>query len=178
MQATGNTVKAHTAILDRFDANAIVNGRMFFTLFPLRKATLITGVTMLNFTGGNYTASNTNGVAIYSISGTDLIKQREGTSGTFFQSANNAALSINLSSSITLAAGAYVFAYVWSASATTTAPRPYQLLQSLNPEQSSLFIGDYQVPISSFKDGETTFPSTIAINTLARNNRSGYARFY
>lgn len=179
MQATGSNIKAHTAIIDRIDVvGTITSGRMYFTLFLLRKATLITSVSMINNFGGNYTPTNTNGVAIYSISGTDLIKQREGINPNFFQSANNTRISVNLTTPLNLPAGLYVFAYIYSASAAVSVPRPYQLVSSINVEQSTVFLDNYQIPMLSFRDGLTNFPATIAISSLTRIQRAGYARFY
>ena len=180
LQAKGSTIKAHTQILDGFDGNGgITSGKIYCSLFSLRKAITITTVTMLNLLGGNYTPSNTNGVAIYSISGTNLVKEAEGLNANFFQSTNNAEISVNLTSPLTLQAGLYVFAYLYHASAAANVPRPYQLLSTVNSEQSTLFYENFHVPyLSTVSGSATSFPATIAISNLIRNKRAGYARFY
>ena len=87
-------------------------------------ATTITGVKWFQIIQGNYTASNYNGVGIYSYSGGTLTLQASSTDdGNIWKGSVNSNQSKAFSSPYSAAAGVYYIGAIYSSSAQTTAPQ-------------------------------------------------------
>lgn len=95
----------------------------FFVAYHLPNAQTITGVRWLQTTNGNYTASNYNGVGLYSYSGGTLTRVAQSTNdGTIWQPGSVGWKSKAFSATYSASAGTYFVAMLYSSSAVTTGP--------------------------------------------------------
>jgi hypothetical protein len=110
--------------IDRVTTNAgLTSTELRFTPVYIPYAQTITGVKWWQVTAGVYTASNYNGVGLYSYSGGTLTLVASSTDdGAIWKAASGTLGSKAFSSTYNAAAGLYFIATLHSRSATTTAP--------------------------------------------------------
>lgn len=167
-QAFGSPVLAQTMPMRAINTVVTpVSQTVYFTGIYYRNTGTITGVKWLQSTKGNYTASNYNGVGIYSYSaGTLTLVASSTNDGATWQTATNGTLgSKAFSSTYSAIAGAYVIGFVYSASAATTAP----ILGAGPALIAGASIGDFtnSAKITGQLATQTALPTSLAMSTIS-----------
>ena len=135
----------------------------------VRKSTLVTGYYFVNSVAGVYTASNINGLCLYSKSGTTYTK----VTGSEVDDPNmwtyTNLVQKPLSAPITLQIGVYKLCWMFSSSATTTTPQILcQGAFANTASVSKLFsVTDY---VTCKWVAQTTFPATFVTGTFSTQN--------
>lgn len=103
--------------------NVLVSQRLSFVAVYISKPTLITGVKWYQNIQGVYTASNFNGVGLYSYAAGTLTQIATSTNnGNIWKAASGGLRSQAFTGTLTVQPGIYFVAFVYSASAATTVP--------------------------------------------------------
>lgn len=143
----------------------LIDGTANWQAFYLPSATVITGVKWLHRTGGSYTADEYNGIGLYSVSGTNYTKVAETTNnGDIWKSSGYALETAAFSTPYSAVPGMYYVAFVWNASATSTAPSIYCWNGSVGISQ--LLTGTNAHRISGTVNTQTTLPATETAGDL------------
>lgn len=103
---------------------ALGDGYAYFSPIYIPTAATITGLRMVQFTNGDYTADNTNQVGLYTFSAGTATKVAESSNnGNLWKAGANAYINADLSSPYSAAAGCYYVGVMYNSSAQTTQPR-------------------------------------------------------
>ena len=167
-QALGSTIKAQTVGLNHSRitaAVALTSQALFFVAVYLTKPQTITGVKWWQAVKGNYTASNYNGVGLYSYSGGTITLVASSTNdGTTWQTANNNTIGIKaFSSTYSASAGIYYVAFMYSSSAVVTGT---QIGVSASISNINLSLLDFtnNAKLVGSLTAQTSLPSTQALS--------------
>jgi hypothetical protein len=152
--------------------------RLYLIAVWLGKAATITGVKWLQSTIGVYTASNYNGVGLYTLSGGTFTRVAQSTNdGTLLSTGSGNTLKAKaFSSTYSASAGLYYAALLYSASVVTTNPT---LVIMTNPFTNSFTLDNTNgVYFSMFSNSQTTMPTTIAPAGLFLQSQVPYLALY
>ena len=113
----------HTPLMIQFAGLALTSQTAYFVAVYLPKAMTVTGAVWFQYTQGVYTASNYNGVGLYSQSaGTLTLQASSANDGDTYKQTAATYIKTPFSSTYSAAAGTYYVCFLHSRSATTTAP--------------------------------------------------------
>jgi hypothetical protein len=146
------------------NGSSLVNQRMFFSVVGLPRSDTITGGKWKQVIAGDYTSSNYNGIAVYSLSGgTATLVASSTNDGNIWKASANTVGSKAFSSSIVLSRGVYVVAILWCRSAIVTVPQ----LAYLGTSSAVSSITDYtnSYITSGYIDAQTSFPSSFNMSS-------------
>ena len=172
MIAMGSPIKAWTVGMpympfSTYAADPMTNSAMWITAVYLDAPATITGAKVFLGLQGAYTASNYNGIGLYSVSGGTLTLVASSTNdGNIWKAASTTIVSKAFTSPYVAAAGVYYVATMYNRSAETTAPKLTALgtsfLADLNSSNftNSLFIQGV------FTSG-AALPSTITASAVS-----------
>lgn len=152
--------------------------RLYLIAVWLGKAATITGVKWLQSTIGAYTASNYNGVGLYTLSGGTFTRVAQSTNdGTLLSTGSGNTLKAKaFSSTYSASAGLYYAALLYSASAVTTNP---SLVIMTNPFTNSFTLDNTNgVYFAMFSNSQTSMPTTIAPAGLFLQSQVPYLALY
>jgi hypothetical protein len=125
-QALGSVIKAQTIGENINNISSLaspISQKVYFSAIYLPFAQTLTGVKWFQGAQGSYTASNYNGIGIYSYSGGTLTLVASSTNnGSIWKGTANTVGSQAFSGTYAAAAGVYYVALMYSSSAVTTAP--------------------------------------------------------
>jgi len=176
-QAMGSSIKGYNLTVPMLSLintsyAAIVSG--YFLLYPIYipKTTTITGVKWFQTVAGVYTASNYNGVALYSVSGGTLTRvDSSANDGTIWKATSNTWGSKAFSSTYSAAAGIYYVGMVYSSSAQTTAPGFGATTVGQNISTKN-FDFTNSLKLTFFQSAVTTLPSTITASSTNSSSQN------
>ena len=181
MQAMGSTIKGYNLscpiISQIINTTLLVSGNVLMNAIYLEKPTTLTGVKFFQSAQGVYTASNYNGMGLYSVSGGTLTLVASTTNdGNFYKNTTNTWQAKPFTTPYTAPAGIYFIASMFSSSATTTTPSLGIGPASLNTTALKAFDFANGLKISHFITGQTSLPSTITASstTFASGNYGFY----
>ncbi|CAB5218535.1 hypothetical protein UFOVP217_32 [uncultured Caudovirales phage] len=181
MQAMGSTIKGYNLscpiISQIINTTLLVSGNVLMNAIYLEKPTTITGVKFFQSAQGVFTASNYNGVGLYSVSGGTLTLVASTTNdGNIWKNTSNTWQAKPFTTPYTAPAGIYYIATMFSSSATTTTPSLGIGPASLNTTALKAFDFTNGLKISQFISGQTSLPSTITSSstTFASGNYGFY----
>ena len=181
MQAMGSTIKGYNLscpiISQILNSTLLTSGNVLFNAIYLQKPATITGVKFFQVAQGAYTASNYNGVGLYSVSGGTLTLVASSTNdGNFWKGTSNTWMTKPFSSTYSAAAGIYYIATMFSSSATTTTPSFGIGPASANTTALKAFDFTNGLKITEFIAGQTSLPSTLTSSstTYASGNYGLY----
>ena len=147
-------------------SSALFINNVYYCAVYVDKESTVTGVQWQQGTSGVYTASNTNGVALYSVDPTTyvLTKMAESTNdGNIWKGTIGTVQTKDFSSPVTIQPGLYYIAALYNASAVTTTPVVWGTsLNSLLNNMRGLNIRPYMT-----QNGQATFPATYTGSTGA-----------
>ena len=104
----------HATLLDNFTILSAVY---------INTSQVVTGIKVMSFTQGNFTADNFNGAGLYSLSGTVITKVAESANdANYFKAAPGSVVTIPFTSPYSATAGIYFIAYLHNRSAVVAAP--------------------------------------------------------
>lgn len=102
----------------------LTSGVLYFTAMYLTQNTTLTGIKWFQTTEGNYTAKDFNGIAIYEISGSTLIKTIDSNNdGDTWKKQSETWQKRAFKNPVTLNKGFYYIGFIYAASSETTKPR-------------------------------------------------------
>ncbi len=159
-QDLGSTIVAQTTPIDRISTSgAFSSGGCGFIALHLNKAATLNGVIWYQQTAGVYTASNYNGIGLFSVSGTTLtLVASSTTDGNIWKAASAGFASKGFSSTYPASAGTYVIVYLYSSSAQSTAPA---IGLSSAPVGANVMLGGFtnSAKLYGTTTGNTALPS-------------------
>ena len=174
-QEFGSTIKCNNVMvpnISRINEGYTLTGNntsaMYTTTVYAPVQTTVTGVTFYQQTQGNYTANNnTNRVGLYQFVGAtgSLLASSIGATGLYAQPSGTF-FSQPFSAPITIFPGEYVIAFVYSNSATTTAPTLGGLASTTDFPNLSSFNMTNGAMLTASKTTQTTMPTTILWSEL------------
>ena len=172
-QGLGSTFKGINLTNPNFyitEGSIGANGLMYGLAYYLPTAQTITGVKWYQNTNGNYTASNYNGVGLYTYSGGTLTLVASTTNdGNIWQPGSTGWKSKSFSSSYNAAAGNYYICFIYSRSAQSTAPSigscPSPVTASMQYDFTNNARLNFQYPGS-----QSSLPSPITLGTSFNSN--------
>ena len=136
----------------------------------VRKSTLVTGYYFVNSVAGVYTASNINGLCLYSKSGSTYTK----VTGSEVNDANlwtyTNLVQKPMTAPITLPIGVYKLCWMFSSSSTTTAPQILCQGAFANTVAVKYLFGANIDWVSCKYPTQTTFPAAWTVNLLNTQN--------
>jgi len=144
----------------------------------LPKASTITGVKWFQWTAGSYTASNYNGVALYSYSaGTLTLIDTSTASSNIWTASSFGWATQALKGTHYLQAGTYVIAMLYSESAQTTAPVIGAYSSAVSGNIMSLDFSN-SAKLNALLATQTTMAATKAMSALSTTNVQFYVALY
>ena len=172
LSALGSDVKSYNPGIPNplvlIGFGALTSQRVTFTGVWLPKAATITGVKWIQSANGSYTASNYNGVGLYTYSGGTLtLVASSSNDGTIWSSGGSTVRSKAFSSTYSASSGLYFIAAMYSSSAQTTAPTIAYSGTSVAFPASFDFTNSAK--LSSFINTQTALPSSQASSGLTAN---------
>jgi hypothetical protein len=142
----------------------LVNGTMIFQAINLPNAQTLTGVSTLVGTAGNYTANNTNGVALYSYSGGTLTLVAQTGAGSGSTWGSGGYNKIPFGATYSASAGMYYIVTLYCRSAETTPPA-IRCIGS--PTSQAVILGAANGAVATGTlAGQVTFPASLNISTV------------
>lgn len=128
LNALGSTIKATTIGMPYFPVspygNSIYDGGMALVAVYLDAPSTITGAKFLMNTQGNYTASDYNGVALFSVSGSTLtLVASSANDGDIWKAASGTIITKAFTTPYVAQPGLYYIGALYNNSAETTAPQ-------------------------------------------------------
>lgn len=182
-QLLGSTIKGAAIATSLGHVNssaALASGTMRFIAVYLKQPATLIGVKWVASTIGNYTADQTNGVALYTFSAGTLTKVAESANtGTIWSTtpATNALANLAFASSYVAAAGVYFVAILYHSSAQTTAP---QLGTAPSFSNTSVVVSDMtnSAVLGGFILTQTSFPSSQAMSGVSPNTTNIWVGLY
>jgi hypothetical protein len=157
-------------------ASGPANQSLYCLAYHIPVATTITGVKWFQTTQGSYTASNYNGVALYSQSGGTITLVASSTNdGNIWKGSSNLWQSKAFSSTYSAAAGVYYLAFIYSSSAVTTAPQI-----GFGPNTNSSAVNyDFtnSTKLNALFTGQTSLPSSISFTSGSVGSTTSWALF-
>lgn len=157
--------------------SALADQSVRFTLIYLPKAATITGVKWYQGTQGNYTASNYNGLAIYSISGGTLtIIDSSANNGNMWKGTASTWQTTAFTQTHALAAGVYVLGYLYCRSGETTAPTIGAFPTSIGTAETGDFTNS--VKLNGVLINQVTVPLSKAMSLISASGNSYYGGVY
>lgn len=151
--------------------SAMTSGTMYFTaLDPIVDTTVLSTVDMWMNTSGSYTANNTNGIALYKVSGSDVVKVAEtANTGTMWTTANTATISLNFTAPYTALPGELLYsAILYSSSAQTTAPTPVDAYSTSSAYSNFALDATGAKKMAMVVGGQSGFATSYALSGLSR----------
>jgi hypothetical protein len=173
MQALGSNTKALTmGISNPIDASSdgsLTSQQVRYVTVYLAKAATLTGIQFFSTVAGNFTASNTNGVALYTMSGGTWTKVAESTNdatGAIWKNTAGTTVSVAFSSTYSASVGAYVVALLYCSSAQSIAPK---IAAKAATASNSLSTWNYtnSSAVIALNSPATTFSSTVTASGLS-----------
>lgn len=179
--ALGSQIKAEPIAgnLANIEASqSLATGRMFLISAYLPVAATLTGIKWWQTTQGNYTASDYNGVGLYTYAGGTLTLVASSTNdGDIWKAASNSWQAKAFSATYAAAAGIYFIALVWNRSAQTTAPAVGTMT---NISNAAIVAADFTNSAKAWGivNGITAFPSSQAMSGVSINLANIYSAIY
>lgn len=159
-------------------SNGLSNQNMRFIAIYLPKDATLTGVKWYQATQGSYTASNYNGVGLYSYSGGTLTKVASSTDdGNIWKGSSNTWQSKAFSSTYAASAGVYFVGFLYCRSAETTAPAIGFFPLSANAAVGGVDFTN-SAKLQGTLSGQTALPSSQAMSGITATTQSPYAGVY
>lgn len=168
--ALGSSIKTETEPMQYISANFNpVSQSVYFQAVWLPVAQTLTGIKWYQRTAGSYTASNYNGVGLYTYSGGTLTLVASSTNdGNIWTASTNSVGSKAFTSSYVASAGLYFIAVLYSSSAVVTPPAFGTTTNFTNLAQSALDFTN-SAKICSLLAAQTSFPATQAMSGTTGN---------
>jgi len=167
-QSLGSTLKGYNLNNPNFNLNTVsglslVSQRMYMYACYLPTAQTITGVKWWAVNTGNYTASNYNGVGLYSYSGGTLTLVASSTNdGNIWKTAGAPVFASKaFSSTYSASAGVYFVGLIYSSSAVVTTPT-LPLFTNID-FMSSNYDFTNSAKLSVVLNSQTSLPSSISL---------------
>lgn len=157
-------------------AISLSSGTQTFIPVYVQTAATLTGAMFELDTQGAYTASNYNGVGLYSISGGTLTLVASTTNnGDIFKAASGTLLKEPFAVPYSAAVGVYYMSFLYSSSAQTTAPAISGQTANFNLGRAD-FSNSYV--LSGILTGRTTLIASQASSGLSLSNNSTWVNVY
>jgi hypothetical protein len=176
-QAMGSSIKGYNLCVPnifQINTSYITISSGLFLLYPIYipKTTTITGVRWFQTVQGGYTASNYNGVALYSVSGGTLTRvDSSANDGNIWKATANTWVSKAFSNTYSAAAGIYYIGMAFSASVITNTPGFGASGTSINAITKS-FDFTNSLKLTFFQSAVTTLPSTITASATSASSNN------
>ena len=155
---------------------ALADNIQYFAMCYVPKDTTVTGIRFVQAVAGNYTPDNTNGIALYSYSGTTYTKVAESTNDTadpnIFEATANTVVTKAFSAPLHIESGIYAVSFLYNSSAQTTAPSLSGINTTTPMIFSKDFVGTSMHIAAQTTAGQNTFPSTMAVSGTVRSGQS------
>jgi hypothetical protein len=155
---------------------ALADNIQYFGMCYVPKDTTVTGIRFVQAVAGNYTPDNTNGIALYSFSGTTYTKVVETTNDTadpnIFEATANTVVTKAFSTPTHIAKGFYAVSFLYNSSAQTTAPSLSGINTTVPMVFSKEFVGTAMHIAAQTSAGQNSFPSTMTVANTVRSGQS------
>lgn len=148
---------------------ALGDGYAYFSPIYIPTSATITGLRMMQFTNGDYTADNTNQVGLYTFSAGTATKVAESSNnGNLWKAGANNYINADLSSPYSASAGCYYVGIMYNSSAQVTQPRIAVGGTFLTSGISTF--GTTGVRLSWNQGPNTSLQSTYSVTTAFNNS--------
>lgn len=155
---------------------ALADNIQYFGMCYVPNDVTVTGIRFVQAVAGNYTPDNTNGIALYSYSGTTYTKVVETTNDTgdpnIFEASANTVVTKAFSTPSAITKGFYAVSFLYNSSAQTTAPSLSGINTTVPMVFSKEFVGTSMHIAAQTTAGQNTFPTTMTVANTVRSGQS------